>query len=165
MEFRFVIMAAAGGLFAATCATAQETPVQPSEPVQETISAPSGADWWIFSRSDQRRYLIDVNSVARTDDALTVAVARVPREGAPGDYSHTEDLFGVRCAANESHVERSTDVFEDGEPTEPYVTDEPWATIPPDSLDEGVKVIACENSRPPGPSFPSVRAYIDAGRP
>jgi len=159
-------LVALGGLLALGGPVAAQDASAPQEILAPTPqSAPSGADWWVFSRSDQRAYLIDVNSVARIGDDLSVKIARVPRQGDSADYSHTEDVFGIRCAAREAHAETSMDVAEDGEPTEPYATGEPWEAIRPASLDEGAMEIACEDRRPPGPSYPSVRAYIDAGRP
>ncbi|WP_269515362.1 hypothetical protein [Brevundimonas subvibrioides] len=164
---RFRILAAMGGMVVmAGSAAAQDAPAPQAETVEAPPApAPTGPDWWIFSRSDQRGYLIDVNSIVRTGDELTVRIARVPRQGDPSDYSHTEDVFGIRCTARETHVDTSMDVFEDGAPTEPYATGEPWEAVRPDSLDEGALTIACDDRRPPGPSYPDIKAWIDAGRP
>lgn len=163
---RFDYLVAVVGVIAmAGSVSAQEGPAPQDLTAAAPLSAPGAPEWWVFSRSDQRGYLIDVNSVARTGDELTVRIARVPRQADPADYSHTEDLFGVRCAAREAHVDMSMDVLEDGEPTEAYATGEPRDAIRPGSLDEGALQIACEDRRPPGPSYPSVKAWIDAGRP
>ena len=163
--YRFNILATIGGvLVLAGSVSAQDVPA-PAPQDAPAVAAPPAPEWWIFSRSDQRGYLIDVNSVARTGDELTVAIARVPRQGDPADYSRTEDVFGFRCRAGEAHVDRSMDVLEDGTPTEAYPADEPWEAIRPGSVDDGAREIACEGRRPPGPSFPSIKAYIDAGRP
>ena len=167
--YRFTILAAMSGALAmAGSAPAQDPPAQQEIPVATPPPpppAPAGPDWWVFSRSDQRGYLIDVNSIARTGDELSVTIARVPRQADPADYSHTQEVFGIRCAARETHVDQSMDVFEDGAPTEAYDTGEPWEAIRPASLDEGAMNIACEDRRPPGPSYPSIKAWIDAGRP
>lgn len=161
-----ILAAMAGALVMAGSAVAQDEPAPQEMTVEPPPApAPTGPDWWVFSRSDQRGYLIDVNSIARTGDEVTVKVARVPRQGDPSDYSHTEDVFGIRCTAREAHVDLSMDVFEDGAPTEPYATGEPWEAVRPGSLDEGALVIACEDRRPPGPSYPDIKAWIDAGRP
>ena len=122
-------------------------------------------EWWAFSRGDQRNYLIDVNSVVRNGDELTVMVARIPKDTAAGDYSHTMDQFGIRCRARQSHVVTSSEAFQDGVPEEPFTTDEPWEAIARNSFDDGIREIACENMRPQPPSYPSVKAYFDAGRP
>jgi hypothetical protein len=148
----------------AGAAHAQDAP--PLEaPAAAAVEAPTGPEWWIFSRGDTRAYLIDVNSVEKAGDDVTVSVARVPRDLAAGDYTHTVDRFGIRCRARQSHVVTSSDAFEDGIPGEPFTTDEPWEAIARNSLDEGIRQIACDDMRPEPPSYDSVKAYIDAGRP
>ena len=151
----------------AGAATAQEQ--QPQTEVLGGTAAPVATattpEWWAFSRGGQRNYLIDVNSVARNGDELTVTVARIPKDTAAGDYSHTMDQFGIRCRARQSHVVTSSEAFEDGVPEDPFTTDEPWEAISAGSFDDGIREIACENMRPQPPSYPSVKAYIDAGRP
>lgn len=160
------IATAMAALWAAT-ASAQSAP--PQEEVLGGTAAPvqasTGPEWWTFSRAPTKHYLIDVNSVARTGDELTVMVARVPTDTPAGDYSHTVDQFGIRCRARQSHVITSSEAFADGVPEEPFTTDEPWESISPDSFDDAVREITCDDMRPTPPSWPSVKAYIDAGRP
>lgn len=157
--------ATAIGLAIFTLAGAAEAQDAPAEAPATAPEVPAGPEWWIFSRGDTRAYLIDVDSVVKTGDELTVSVARVPRDKPAGDYSHTVDQFGIRCRARQSHVVNSSDAFEDGVPGEPFAADEPWADIVRNSLDEGIREIACEDLRPEPPSYDSIKAYIDAGRP
>lgn len=131
----------------------------------EPVQAATGPEWWAFSRAEAKHYLIDVSSVVRTGDELTVMVARVPMDTTAGDYSHTVDQFGIRCNGRQSHVVTSSDAFADGVPEEAYATDEPWESIAPDSFDDAIREISCDNMRPSPPSYASVKAYIDAGRP
>lgn len=151
----------AGAASAQTAPPQQEVLGGTAEPVQAT----AGPEWWAFSRAATKHYLIDVRSVARTGDELTVMVARVPTDTPAGDYTHTLDQFGIRCNGRQSHVVLSSEAFADGVPEEPFVTDEPWETIAARSFDDGIREISCEDMRPQGPSYPSVKAYIDAGRP
>lgn len=146
-------------------AHAQDAPPTETLDAAAPAQTPTGPEWWVFSRGDTRAYLIDVNSVEKTGDDLTVSVARVPRDLASGDYTHTVDQFGIRCSARQSHVVISSDAAEDGMVGEPFATDEPWESIARNSLDEGIRQIACEDMRPEPPSYDSVKAYIDAGRP
>jgi hypothetical protein len=142
-------------------AVAQDAPVQ-----EELLGGPpTAASWGIFSRGATRHYLIDVRSVTRSGDEATITIARVPTDKPAGDYSHTLDRFAVRCQARQSHVVSTTDAGPDGVPEEAYATDEPWDPISPGSFDSAIYEIACENSEPQPPSYPSVKAYIDAGRP
>lgn len=152
----------------AGAAAAQTPPPPPVEVLggtAEPVAQSTGPEWWAFSRGQQRNYLIDVNSVVKTGDELTVTVARVPKDTPAGDYSHTVDQFGIRCRARQSHVVTSSDAFEDGVPGEPFATDEPWEAIAADSFDDAIREISCDDMRPQPPSYPSVKAYIDAGRP
>ena len=148
---------AAMAMICAGAAWAQDPP-SPAE-------TPATAEWWVFSRAATKHYLIDVRSVARTGDELTVMVARVPTDTPAGDYTHTIDQFGIRCSGRQSHVVTSSDAFEDGVPEEAYDTEEPWESIAPDSFDDAVREISCNDMRPQPPSYASVKAYIDAGRP
>jgi hypothetical protein len=146
-------------------ALAQDRP-----PEVQTLDAPAGQtptgpEWWAFSRATNRHYLIDVHSIARTGDELTVEIARVSTESSAGDYSHTVDQFGIRCAARQSHVVLSSEASADGALEEGYATDEPWEAITDRSIDDNIRQIACDDLRPQGQSYPSVKAYIDAGRP
>ena len=159
---------AAAVMLWAGAASAQDVPPPPPAEVLDAtapVDAPTGPEWWVFSRGQQRHYLIDIHSVARTGDELTVMVARVPMDTPTGDYSHTVDQFGIRCQARQSHVVMSSEAFADGVPEEPFATDEPWEAVAPDSFDEGVRMISCDNMRTQPPSYPDVKAYIDAGRP
>lgn len=137
----------------------EETLATPDAP------APAGPQWRAFSRSASSTFLIDTASVQPQDDAVTVKIARVPLTSPPGDYSHMIDDFAVRCDAGESHLVASTEAYEDGELTETFDADEPWAEIRPGSFDEGIQKIACGEAIPTGAPFPAIRAYIDAGRP
>ena len=167
MTIRKYAIATAMVIFWAATAQAQTAPPQEEvlggapAPVQEA----SGPEWWAFSRAEAKHYLIDVNSVVRTGDELTVMVARVPKDTPAGDYSHTIDQFGIRCSSRQSHVATSSDAFADGVPEEPYDTEEPWESIARDSFDDAIREISCDNMRPQPPSYVSVTAYIDAGRP
>lgn len=170
MSIRKYAAAASVILLSAGAAVAQDAPPSPPTEVlsgtAETQPAPTtGPEWWAFSRAPTKHYLIDVNSVSKTGDELTVMVARVPTDTAAGDYSHTVDQFGIRCGARQSHVVTSSDAFEDGVPGEAFDTDEPWETISRDSFDDAIREISCDDMRPAPPSYPSVKAYIDAGRP
>jgi len=167
-------ISAAGVALAAILALAGPAAAQEAPPARaEVLVAPDapapppaeGPQWRAFSRGASSTFLIDPSSVRTEGDAITVKIARVPLTGAAGDYSHIIDDFAVRCASDESHLVASTEAYEDGELTETFPVDEPWAEIRPGSFDEGIQRIGCGVAIPTGAPFPSVRAYIDAGRP
>lgn len=148
-------------------AMAQDPPPTEGEAAVEVLApeAPAGPQWKIFSRGSQSNYLIDLSSLRPEGDELRVKIARVSTTAEPGDFSHVIDEFGIRCAAAQTHVITSTEVFEDGEGSDSYDTDEPWSDVGAGSLDEAIKNLACDELVPSGTAYDSVRAYIDAGRP
>lgn len=156
-------------VLAAGSAVAQDAP----RPVlQEEILTPpamastaEGPQWRAFSRGANSAYLIDPASVRQDGTEIRVRVARVPVASPPGNYSHVIDEFAVRCDADESRLVASTEVDEDGQPVDTYAADEPWTEIRPGSFDEGVQQVGCGEATPVGAPFPTIRAYIDAGRP
>lgn len=140
-------------------------------PSQDEVLAPTppppveAPGWRAFSRGASSAYLIDPGTVRTDGDVVIIRVARVPLAAAPGDYSHVIDEFSIRCSAAEARLSASSEAWEDGEPTEATPVDEPWAEIRPGSFDEGVQQVGCGEATPIGDVFPTIRAYIDAGRP
>ena len=167
MNFRVSATIAAAATLWANGAMAQDAaPAQAQTMDAAPAAGPSTEpEWWVFSRAPTRHYLIDVHSVEKTGDELTVMVARVSTETPAGDYSHTLDQFGIRCDARQSHVVASSEATADGTPEEAFVTDEPWEAIIARSFDDGIRQISCDTMRPDGTAYPSVKAYIDASRP
>ncbi|AQR60746.1 hypothetical protein BZG35_03070 [Brevundimonas sp. LM2] len=155
-----IALAAALGL---ETASAQEAPAP--DPAPTDAAAPAGPDWRVVSRATDRANLIDVNSLAPGADGVTLKAARVRTTSRAGDYSHTVNLFAVRCQANELHLVEESDIAADGTTADTYPADEPWLPVEPGSFDEGIKMIACEEGSLAGPGYPSIRAFIDAGRP
>lgn len=150
---------ALGAAVAATiagAAAAQEAPA-----AQQT----AGAGWGAFSRDPRMVFLIATGEIVRDGDVATAKVARVRKDLPAGDYSHVVDVFQVQCEGMQSHMLTSTDVEEDGEPGEAYPADEPWTPIRAGSFDEMIKTMACAEAVPVGDLFPSIKAFIDAGRP
>lgn len=157
----------AGGLTLAGAVMAQDAPPAPQE---EILTAPppaeaEGPSWAQFSQSASSNFLINGGEIETVGDEVRVTVARVPKAGDPADYSHVIDVFAVRCDAGQSHLVSSAEAYEDGEVTEAFDADEPWADIQEGSFDAALREIGCGRARASGDSFPSVKAYIDAGRP
>lgn len=143
----------------AGAALAQDPPAGGMRIVEE------GPQWGAFARDSQRIYLIDTAGMTRTGEVASASVARVRRENPAGDFSHVLDVFEVRCDANQSRLTSSTDVEADGESGEAYTAEEPWLAIREGSLDGQVREVACGDATPTGLRYPSVKAYIEAGRP
>ncbi len=146
-------------LLLAALASPQDPAPAPAAAVQE------GPRWGVFSRDTRGAFLIDMGGLARDGDVVTAPIARVRAGAADGDFSHVRDTFEIDCAGNRSRLISSADVEADGETGETFPADEPWAAINEGSLDAGIHRMTCGDFMPAGDSYPSVRAYIEAGRP
>jgi hypothetical protein len=152
------------GLAAAGTAMAQTAPAPtPAANAAPAQAAPVGEDWNAFSRSTIKVYMTDVNGFVRSGDATRVRVARVALDAPAGDYSYAVDEVEVRCAAKQSRTVSSTEYGPDGVQTDRYEEPEEWAPYTAESRDAYLSQIVCEDARAE-PSWPSIKAFIDAGR-
>ncbi len=121
-------------------------------------------EWNAFSSSTKTAYLADVGGINVLGDDTTIRIARVPVEGAAGDYSHKVEEFVLRCGAGKFRSILEVEYGPDGAEVARY--DDPeaaWDDIPANGLGSYIKAIACDSQRTAG-SSPSVRAFIDGGR-
>lgn len=163
MKHAILIIAGVGAFLAANGAAAQEAPA--AQVIAETPTPPSGPQWGAFSRDSRIIYLVETAGITRDGDIARAEIARVHRDSPAGDYSHVVDVFEVQCDGMQSRMMTSTDIEADGETGEAYPADEPWTPIRAGAFDEMVKMMACKESIPAGDLFPSIKAFIDAGRP
>ncbi|WP_242912792.1 MULTISPECIES: hypothetical protein [Brevundimonas] len=154
-------------IFALTLAASGFGSVQAQEefaaPAQAQ-AAPSGADWNIVSRSSHTVFMTDVNGVKQTNGVTIAQVARVPASGDTGNLSHSVTELSFRCSANQSKAGEEVYYAADGSVEERIPNDLDFEPIPANSLDAYVKAVVCGGDRSPK-SFPSVAAFIAAGRP
>lgn len=121
-------------------------------------------EWNAFSSSAKTAYLADVGGISVLGDDTTIRIARVPVEGAAGDYSHKVEEIVLRCGARKFRSILEVEFGPDGAEVARY--DDPeaaWDDIPANGLGSYIKAIACDSQRAAG-SSPSVRAFIDGGR-
>lgn len=141
---------------AALQAAPQAAPVQ--------VQAPAAASQWqAFSRSQTTAYLVDVGQIVTEGDQTTIRMARVRRQGT--DQSHNIETVAFRCAANQSKSLGTVEYGPDGAEGERYSDGLDWEAVSERGLTGDLKKMACDNTRPTTPSFDSIKAYIDAGRP
>lgn len=125
----------------------------------------SAQEWHPISRNTERVYLADVAGMGVVDGVTTIMVARVSRRPAsPTDYSYTADEYAYKCATNEVRPGASVEYGEDGVETNRFDDGAGWERVRPDTLDAYVKQVACDGERANPPVFPSIRAFMDAGR-
>ena len=158
-----ILGAALIGLSAASGASSQDAP--PPE-AATPAPAPAGADnWHPFSRSAAKAYLADVGHIGQ-GDVVTIRMARVKIDApAAGDYSHVADEYEFQCAAGLVRTVASNDYGPDGITFDRYEEASPWEDIPARSLDAYLKAVACDGERAGSTTWPSIKAFIDAGRP
>ncbi len=140
----------------APAAAAPAVAPQPATPVE---------DWHAFSNNVDRVYLADIGTLARTGDVTTLRVARVSRRPtSPTDLSHTIDEFAFRCAAGQVRAGSTVEYGADGTQADRYDDGGDFEAIREDTLDDFAKPYACDGARGNPPSYPSIRAFMDAGR-
>ena len=151
------------GLGAAGAASAQDAP--PPETATPAPAAEAAEDWHPFSRSAAKAYLADVGHIGQ-GDVVTIRLARVSLNAPPaGDYSHVADEYEFQCAAGLVRTVASNEYGPDGVAFDRYEDASPWEDIPARSLDAYLKALACDGDRAGPPTWPSIKAFIDAGRP
>ena len=157
---------AAFAIMTSAPALAQETPPPPPPaPAQEAPTAPAGQDWNAVSRSATRVYMVDVNSLKTMGDVTSITLARVPLSPeTPGDQTHVTVEMEYRCRAKESRALAETEHDATGAPMERFEMGEAFTPYDAQSLDSYVAVVACEGARAAPPTYPSIKAFIDAGR-
>ncbi|MGH7020716.1 MAG: surface-adhesin E family protein [Brevundimonas sp.] len=130
-----------------------------------TFGAAVAEEWNGVSSSARYAYLADIASIATTNDETTINLARVPVQGAAGDYSHKIDAYVFRCTAGKARVVQETEFNADGAVSDRFPDpDAAWDDIPANSLVAYVKGIACDGQRSADPTSPSVQAFVDGGR-
>lgn len=153
---------------AALAQTAAQTPPPAEQISPETPPAPApvGEDWNIVSRSATRAYLADVNSIKTSGDLATITMGRVPlNPSKASDQSYSLIEMEYRCSAKQSREVAETDHDETGTALGRDETGETLATYNDGGLDAFVAAMVCGTSRAVGTTYPSIAAYIAAGRP
>ena len=162
---RSVVIAVAGFAMitlANTRAQAQETAPAQEEFLQTEVKP---AEWHTVARSTTRVYLLDANSIGESGGVSQVSIARVPKTvDSASDLSHSLDTFEIRCRSSETRTVMAFEMGPDGVETDRYDDQSDWDRINPGSLDETIKDYVCDGKRGTAATFPSIAAYIAAGR-
>ena len=154
-----VILLSAGGAAAQTA----EAPPPVAQATAPEVPA-SGESWNLFSRTPDRVYLVDLGAVVTTGDVKAVKVAVVPQQADAGDLSHSIDIYELKCDAGQSRATTSTQYGVDGALVDQYDDPSPWEAVRTGSVDQNVSTLVC-NDRVTTQIYPTIKAFIDAGRP
>ncbi|MBF0665095.1 MAG: hypothetical protein IR159_06070 [Brevundimonas sp.] len=131
------------------------------------LGGPAAAETWqAFSRSANNAFMADADSIVAVDGITSIKVATVPRAGEAGDLSHSVETYQFRCDANQWRtagvIEYGPDGAEAGQYPEP---DAAWEPLRRDTMPNYLKEIACDGARAVPPHWPSIQAFVEAGRP
>ncbi len=131
---------------------------------QEVIALEGAQDWHPFSRSAVRIYMADMKSIAAEGDVQRVTLAVLPLDGAAGDYTHNEEVVEFRCASKQSRSTASIEYGANGAQEARYDDASEWEAYNPNGRDGFLAGLVCEGNRAPPPTWPSIKAWVDAGR-
>jgi hypothetical protein len=151
---------------AVSAQTAPQTPPSVDQTVPAVTAAPVGEDWNAVSRSATRAYLVDVNSLKTEGDVTSIVLVRAPlNPPTPTDRSYVSVEMEYRCAAKESRTVAETDHDATGAAQDRIETGEEFEGYGPESLFGFIGAVTCDGARASPPTFPSIAAFMDAGRP
>ncbi|RZJ29678.1 MAG: hypothetical protein EON85_06445 [Brevundimonas sp.] len=123
-------------------------------------------DWHAYSRTGTRAYLADVDSItAAGGSAVSIRSASVPLDLPNTDFSHGEEIYQFDCAAGKWRTAGAKDFAADGSEDGAYPEENAsWEPVRPNTVPDYLKQIACDGSRSDNQTFPSIRAFVEAGR-
>lgn len=159
----FSALFGAGVLFTATHSNAQPVSA-PENPAQDAVAPAAAEDWHVVSRSSQTVYMVDVNGITRQGDVTSARLARVPTTGETGDLTHSVGQIEFRCQASQSRPGEETLYGADGSIEDRIDDGYDFDRITANTLDAYVQTIVCDGDRSVA-TYPSIRAFIEAGRP
>lgn len=129
------------------------------------LATPATAETWhVFSRSANAAYMADVDAIVVEGDITRITLAIVPLRGEAGDFSHTVDTYEIRCGASQWRSPMSIEYGPDGDEAGQYPDSSDWLNARDGTVPGILKEIACEGVRANPPHWPTIRAFIEAGR-
>lgn len=130
------------------------------------LAGPAAAENWnAFSGSANAAYMADIDSIVVEGGVTRVNLAIVPLRGEAGDFSHMVDSYEFRCSSGQWRTPLSIEYGPDGAEVDRYPDDGDFTPARPNTVPAILKTVACDGMRATSPSWPTVRAYIEAGRP
>jgi hypothetical protein len=131
------------------------------------LGGPAAAETWqAYSRSVTNAFMADADSIVAEGGVTSIKVATVPRAGESGDLSHSVEIYQFRCDANQWRTAGVVEYGPDGSEMGQYPEeDAAWEPVRRETMPNYLKEIACDGARAVPPHWPSIRAFIEAGRP
>ncbi|HZV84024.1 MAG TPA: surface-adhesin E family protein [Brevundimonas sp.] len=121
--------------------------------------------WHPFSRSQNNAFMADVDSIVVNGAITSIRVATASRRGEAGDFSHSVETYEFECGANRWRTAGVVEYGADGAEAETFPEpDGAWETARDNTMPMFLKQIACDGIRAQPPHWPTVKAFIEAGR-
>lgn len=132
-----------------------------------SVATPAIAETWnLFSRSPNNVFMADADSLTVSGDITSLKVATAPRAGDAGDYSHSVETYEFQCGSGTWRTAGLVEHGPDGAETDRFPEENAaWEAARPGTIPATLKAIACDGVRAVPPTWPSVQAFVDAGRP
>ncbi|HYC99469.1 surface-adhesin E family protein [Brevundimonas sp.] len=132
-----------------------------------TLAGSAAAETWhVYSRSTNNAFMADVDSIATAGDITSIRVATTPLAGETGDLSHSIEIYQFRCAANEWRTAGVVELGPDGSEIGQYPeVDAEWQPVRRNTMPGYLKEMACDGTRATPPHWPTIQAFVEAGRP
>jgi hypothetical protein len=122
-------------------------------------------DWHVYSRSQSSVYMAEVDSIVAVEMVTRMNTARAPRSGDAGDYTHTTEVYEFQCAGRKWRTAGAVEFGPDGAEAERYPEEgAAWESARTGTVPDQLLDIACDGARASQPTWPTVRAWVDAGR-
>lgn len=133
----------------------------------QSLSQIRESDWHPFSRSGALIYLADAGLAAEAGGVTTIQVAKVPRnEPGEGQPAYRIETYEYRCASGEARSILISERDASGQETDRYDEgDAPWEAVPQEGFLRYLWTVACDGHRNAAGSWPSIQAFIAAGKP
>lgn len=134
--------------------------------VLAAVATPAAAEsWHPFSRSPNNVFMADVDSITVNGDITSVHVATAPRTGTASDYSYSVETYEIQCATGQWRTAGVVEYGPDGAEADLYPeAGAAWEAVRPNTSPEFLNNIVCKGSRAQPPIWPTIKAFVDAGR-
>lgn len=130
-------------------------------------ASPACADTWnAYSRSVNNVFMAETDAILTNAGVTVIRVATVPLRGEAGDYSHSVETYEFDCGARKWRTAGVLEFGPDGAELDRFPEDNAaWEAVRANTMPDFLKQIACDGARAEPPTWTSVQAFVDAGRP
>lgn len=127
--------------------------------------AAAAETWQAYSRSEHNAFMAEVDGIVSEGGVTSIRVATVPRTGESGDLSYSVETYQFQCDRARWRTAGVVEFGPDGSEAGQYPEDDAaWEPVRENTMPGYLKAIACDGARAHPPHWPSIQAFIEAGR-